>query len=133
MPQATEMRKSPPPVEQAPPSSTRPRPSGVVCVPCVLVVGCPEGLTLRAHDAAVSVGAAARMCGLVTLERALELYRPLAIAMTEDLYAFDPARFSRVARENGAEICTMRDDFEERELAELLAARMAEGTREPDS
>jgi len=99
----------------------------------VLVVGCPEGLTLRAHDAAVSVGAVARMCGLVTLERALELYRPLAIAMTEDLYAFDPARFSRVARESGAEICTMRDDFEECELAELLAARMAARTGQPDS
>ena len=121
------------PLERAPQSSTRPRASGVLCVPCVLVVGCPEGLTLRAHDAAVSVGVLARMCGLVTLERALELYRPLAIAMTEDLYAFDAARFSRMARESGAEICTMGDDFDERELAELLAARMAPGERRPDS
>jgi hypothetical protein len=111
----------------APPPS--PRASGVHDVPTVLVVGCPEGLTLRVHDAAVAVGAVARLCGVVTLGRAAERYRPIVIAMTEELYAFDPERFSEIARAVSAEICTMTDVFDERDLAELLAARL--GERQP--
>ena len=116
-------------VTPPPPS---PRAPGVSDVASVLVVGCPEGLTLRVHDAAVAVGAVARMCGVVTLGRAVDRYRPLVIAMTADLYAFDPARFTEIARAAGAEICTMTDVFDERDLAELLAARMAE-RRDPKS
>ena len=92
----------------------------------MLVVGCPEGLTLRVHDAAVAVGAVARLCGLVTLVRACERYRPLVIAMTEELYGFDPERLRAVARSVGADICTLTEDFEERDLAELVAARLCE-------
>ena len=91
----------------------------------MLVLGCPEGLSLRIHDAAVSVGAYARLCGVITLRRAAERFRPFVIAMTEDLYAFDPERFVEVANEIGAELCTLSEDIDDDELAGLLAERLA--------
>jgi hypothetical protein len=97
----------------------------VLEIPSVLVVGCPEGLTLRVHDAAVSVGALARLCGVVTLGRALELHKPVLIAMTEELYGFDPEGFAALARLHDAEIYTLGDVFEESDLSELLARRIA--------
>jgi hypothetical protein len=90
-----------------------------------LVVGCPEGLLGKLHDAIIAVGLVPRACGVVTLPTAAVRHRPICIVLTIDLYGLDPTGFANLAAEVGASLVTVEEDVSSEELARILAIEIA--------
>jgi hypothetical protein len=73
----------------------------------VLLVSASEALVERCRHLVFVEGADLLECDLVSLRGSAAWLTPLAIVMTEDIRAFDPAGFSEVARRVGAELVVL--------------------------
>lgn len=89
----------------APPKDSMPtfRPART---PVVLVAGGPDELLSAAQRAAEieSPSIVVEACGAVTVATVAASVRPFALVLSQDMYSFDPAEFSALARDVQAEL-----------------------------
>lgn len=88
--------------------------------PVVLAIGCTEEFADRCRDVAPMFGAVVQVCDLASAPTTAARLRPLAIVMTDDLYAFDPVEFDALAQDVGARLVRLAGEDIATEALELL-------------
>lgn len=93
--------------------------------PVVLVVNAPPRFELACREAALAVGAAVETAALATAADLASAHALLAIAVTDDVYAFDRRGLSALAIESDALLVVWSDDLEAAQLEPLLRSALA--------
>ena len=100
-----------------------------MAAPAVLVVSCPSDLVARCAEAVESLALALQECGFVAAATTAAERRPLAIVMTEDVYAFDPEAFDALARDVRASLVRVEEDIPAAKLELILEVAVEEAAR----
>ena len=79
-------------------------------VPVVVVAGGPDALVRAAQQvcAAETPAIVVEACGALEVASSAAARRPFALVVNQDVYAFDPEEFSRLARDVGAELVVIK-------------------------
>ena len=101
-----------------------------LAAPTVLVVSCPPELVARCAQAIQPLGLALQECGFIAAATMAAERRPLAIVMTEDLYAFDPEELDALARDVRASLVRIEEDITVAKLELILEAAVDEAARQ---
>lgn len=102
--------------------------------PLCLAIACPDELALRWGICANSAGMIMRTVSLESARTLVRAWRPMAILVTNDVYAFDPAGMLRMAHEVGAQLIRLSvgsrqsDQEEERLQSDLGAVLLSQRT-----
>lgn len=100
--------------------------------PVVLVVNAPPPFEMACRAAALSVGAQVEVADLTTASDLATAHALLAVAVTDDVYAFDRSGLTKLALEADALLVVWSDDLEPRHLEPLLhRALTRRSTRRP--
>ncbi len=100
-----------------------------LAAPAVLVVSCPPDLVSRCAEALESLGLARQACGFLAAATMAAERRPLAIVMTDDVYAFDPDAFDALARDIRASLVRVEEDITAPKLELILEVAVDEAAR----
>ena len=93
--------------------------------PIVLVVNAPGPFEMACRTAALAIGARVEAADLTSAaDLAMEL-APLAVAVTDDVYAFDRRGLTRLALESNALLVVWSDDLEPGHIEPLLRTALA--------
>ena len=96
----------------------------------VLLFEAPPRLAERCRDAAARAGAILRACDRANVASLSNNWRPLAIILTETIYAVDGARIEIIARDVGALVIRLTgDDIGTEELEGRVVAAVSEAQR----
>jgi hypothetical protein len=80
----------------------------IIPVPLVLVVSGTRTLVEQCREVIEPYGVLLRQCDVIGLRTAAARWRPLAVLLTEDLYAFDPEGFEMLAGDVGSTLVVAR-------------------------
>ena len=100
-----------------------------MAAPAVLVVSCPPDLVARCAEAAESLALALQEGGFLAAATIAAERRPLAIVMTEDVYAFDPDAFDALARDVRASLVRVEEDIPTAKLELILEVAIEDAAR----
>jgi hypothetical protein len=100
----------------------------LVDIPTVMVLGGSRDFLVRCSDAAANAGALTVQCGLDKAASVAAERLPLAILVTEELYAFDPSSFYALARDVRAVLVPLRESVSTPDL-EAIVARAIQTTQ----
>jgi hypothetical protein len=93
--------------------------------PVVLVVNAPEPFEMACRAAALAVGAQVEVADLVIAADLATAHTLLAVAVTDDVFAFDRSGLTSLALESDALLVVWSEDLEARDLEPLLQRAIA--------
>jgi hypothetical protein len=88
--------------------------------PVVLVVNAPAPFEMACRAAALAVGAQVEVADLVSAADLATAHTLLAVAVTDDVFAFDRSGLTKLALESDALLVVWSEDLEPRQLEPLL-------------
>jgi hypothetical protein len=88
--------------------------------PVVLVLNAPEGFHEQCEVAVAAAGGIIKDGSLLTAAEKVKGHQPVAIVVTDDIYAFDRSGLNRLAIESDAVLVVWSDDVEAKQLEPLL-------------
>lgn len=103
-----------------PPPTTEPAPRR----PVVLVVSPPRELLRECRLAASPLGVLIAATDLASLRTAIEEHSPLAVVVTDELYAFDRVAFARLSLESGSPLVIWSDELDAEYLEPVFATAL---------
>jgi hypothetical protein len=95
----------------------------------VLVIGSTPAFVTRCREAASRAGAVTWAVDIASVSLRIAQWEPVALVMTEDVFAFDPTKFEALAREHRTWLLTVED---ERVAEEELEGRLRAAVQETD-
>jgi hypothetical protein len=98
--------------------------------PIVLVVQAPDAFTEACRKAALAIDGRVEVAGLMMASGLASVCAPLAIVVTDDVYAFDRHGLNGLALDSGAVLVVWSDDLEAGQLEPLLKSALRRRTRE---
>ena len=132
--------RPPIPVRSAPALSDPPEEADVIAEapapvvserhPIVLVVQAPDAFTEACRKAALAVDGRVEVAGLMMASGIASVCAPLAIVVTDDVYAFDRHGLNGLALDSGAVLVVWSDDLEAGQLEPLLKSALRRRMRE---
>jgi hypothetical protein len=93
--------------------------------PVVLVVNAPGPFEMACRAAALAVGAQVEVADLVSAADLATAHTLLAVAVTDDVFAFDRSGLTRLALESDALLVVWSEDLEAKQLEPLLRKAIA--------
>jgi hypothetical protein len=100
-----------------------------MAAPAVLVVSCPPDLVAHCAQAVESLALVLQECGFLAAATLAAERRPLAIVMTDDVYAFDPDAFDALARDVQASLVRVEEDVAPAKLELILEVAVEDAAR----
>lgn len=117
----TRKNPTPPPLGIAPKTAPIPKDDFLHRPPTVLALNAPAGFLTQCRAAVLGLGAAFVDGGILRAGELVTEYRPCAIVVTDDVYAFDRSALNRLALDNDAHLIVLSEDVDGRQLEPLLA------------
>jgi len=85
-------------------------------IPAVVVITASDGLVEACRQAVHAITfAVVEACGLDEVSTCVAKWRPFAMVLDQDLFAFDPKEFAALAQDVGAELICIQDTGSSRE------------------
>lgn len=97
-------------------------------IPTVLAVGCSDALLARCWDALSGLGVMVRDCEPAIAATLAAARQPLAIVVSNDIYAADPEELQALARDVRATLLLVDEGASESELASSLVGAVRAAT-----
>jgi hypothetical protein len=99
-------------------------------IPTVLLIGGDQDLLERCQAAAMDAGIVVKACPVSMAAALAEERRPVAIVVTQAVYALDPVRFETLARDAISTLVRVDSTLAEDELGMMLATAVRESRKQ---